>query len=128
MLFTYFAPMFCKLRWMRVLVFALMVLGCKKEAPKGPPPEVLSQEKMVALQVKLQLAEALVSGHRLRMDTSLYLFHRLKDSIFVKAGIDTAQYRKSYQWYATNIEYMDSIYKQVNDSLAARKASGNIRF
>jgi hypothetical protein len=113
---------------MRVLVFTFMLLGCKEEAPKGPPQELLSQAQMVELQVKLQLAEALVSGHRLRMDTSLYLFHRIKDSIFVKAGVDTALYRKSYQWYANNIEYMDAIYRQVNDSLAARKASGNIRF
>jgi len=123
----YFWPMFFNKSFLTLLGFVLL-LSCKEETTISPPSNILPHSKMVKVQVDLQLAEALVSNTHIRIDTATFLFHRLKDSIFVKNKIDTAMYRKSYTWYATHIEFMDAIYKEVNDSLAARKSTGNIRF
>ena len=111
-----------------LLGLLLLLFSCQQEEKTGPPADVLPIEKTVQIQVQLQLAEAMVANTHARMDTATFLFHRMKDEIFAKNKVDTAAYCKSYFWYASNIEYMDAIYKAVNDSLAVRKSSKNIRF
>ncbi len=120
--------MFLAKPWSGLLGLLLLLFSCQEQEKTGPPADVLPIEKMVQIQLQLQMAEAMVSNSHTRMDTATYLFHRMKDEIFAQNKVDTAMYRKSYVWYASNIEYMDAIYKVVNDSLAARKSAKNIRF
>jgi hypothetical protein len=113
---------------MRKPLFACLIVvtfACV-EAPK-PPEGTLSKEKMVKILMDIHIAEAKTGRLTFRsVDSSKVLFRRLELDIFKKHNVDTATYRKSFEFYLQNTTYLDEIYAAVVDSLSYRESIGNM--
>lgn len=99
-------------------------MSCKQKP--AIPSDVLAQDKMPLLIAELQLVESQVARLNLQnFDSSKVAFKYLEHKTLAKYGVDTAQYRKSYEFYATYPEYMQEIYDKAVKLLEAKKDSTN---
>ncbi|MCS7017574.1 MAG: DUF4296 domain-containing protein [Cytophagales bacterium] len=103
----------------RLCVVAL--IGCaindKQEVPKGTLP----MSKMAAILADIHLAEAAVALQGLTFQDALSRYDHYEREIMRRHQTDTATYRQSYQFYASNSQYLADLMKQVTDTLYARK-------
>lgn len=109
---------------MRKHVFAgliVVAMACVKEPQ--PPPDTLSKDQMISLLIDIHLAEAKVGRLPFRSpDSSRVLFSKMELDIFKKHYVDTATYRRSFEFYLQNTAYLDAIYAAVIDSLSYRES------
>lgn len=97
-------------------------MGCSQQP--AIPADVLPKEKMPLLVAELELAETKVSRMNLQhFDSSKVAFRYLEDQILAKYKLDTAQYYKSYRFYASYPEYMFGIYEEALKLVEAKKDS-----
>ncbi len=109
---------------LRRAIFALVVLsGCLPEA-KAPDAQNISQDsllspkQMVELIVDLHIAEArAVQGRINGADTVQAFYNELVAQAFKKNKTDSSVYNKSFRYYSTKPNILDSIYTDVVDSL-----------
>ncbi|PWJ44663.1 uncharacterized protein DUF4296 [Sediminitomix flava] len=97
-----------------------MLTACdsKPEAPE----DILPEDKMKAILIDMHLAEASVSVQNQAPAKGTALYEKLEKEIFVTHAVDSAVFNKSQQYYLENdLEAMQSIYKQVTDSLKSRQ-------
>jgi hypothetical protein len=106
-------------------VFVFLTVACI-ERPV-PPAGTLTQSQMVQILVDIHIAEAKVGHFSFRnIDSSKALYRRYEQDIFKKHGVDTTTYRKSFEFYLENTQYLDDIYSAVIDSLSYRESIGKI--
>lgn len=111
-------------RFFIALLVSLTVACVKREEP---PPGTLTPEQMVKILIDVHLAEAKAMHFNLRSTDSIHFFYsQLEKDVFKKHRVDTATYRKSFQFYAEHTEYMDEIYQSVIDSLTVREKTGKL--
>ena len=109
-----------------LFVCLMLVTFACVEAPK-PPEGTISKEKMVKILMDIHIAEAKVGRLSLRsVDSSKLLFRRMELKIFKKHNVDTAIYRKSFEFYLQNTTYLDEIYAATVDSLSYRESIGKM--
>ena len=100
------------IKWAVMLIF----LSCS-ENPK-PPKDILGQEKMAKILVDIHLAESRVSKMSLQsMDSSVVVFNKLQKDIWTNHDVDSSLYNRSYAYYASNPEAMNSLYEIVTQGL-----------
>lgn len=88
------------------------------DAPAGLIPET----QMVRFLKDVHVAEQRVTDLRLQsQDSALIVFKRLEADLYRRHGIDTVDYRRSYQYYAARPERFKVIYQAVVDSLLAEE-------
>jgi hypothetical protein len=113
---------------MRKYVFACLIvvsMACVKEPL--PPPNTLSKDQMINILIDIHLAEAKVGRLPFRsLDSSKALFRKMELDIFKKHQVDTATYRKSFEFYLNNTSRLDEIYAAVIDSLSYRESTGKM--
>jgi hypothetical protein len=113
---------------MKKYLFACLILvtvACVEEPT--PPEGTISKEKMVKILMDIHIAEAKVGRLTFRsVDSSKLLFKRMELDIFKKHQVDTATYRKSFEFYLQNTSYLDEIYATVVDSLSYRESIGKM--
>ena len=94
----------------------LLFLSCSENSK--PPQDILGQEKMAEILVDIHLAESRVSKMNLHsMDSSVVVFNKLQKDIWAKYEVDSSLYNKSYAYYASNPEAMNSLYEIVTQRL-----------
>jgi len=104
------------------LLTAIILFGCQKE--KKIPAGILSQERMVALEIEFQLLEARLKLLAVDRDSGMILYEVFSKEILEKLEVDRKQYEESYIYYMEDIEGMDLIYAAVVDSLSLRERLG----
>ena len=106
------------------LLCMFVLLSCDNE-PKittfaQKPQNLVNQDKMKILLTEIHLAEAQVDVFKrmntLHQDTARAVFNEFQKKIFLKNKIDSLDFDKSYEYYVRSLQ-MDSIYKQVTDTL-----------
>jgi len=101
----------------------VMLAGCSgndtQEAPKGTLP----MPKMAAIIADIHLAESAVALQGLTFQEALSRYDRYEREIMRRHQTDTAAYRKSYQFYASDSYRLADLMKQVTDTLNARQAA-----
>lgn len=103
---------------MRTIKWALVLALLSCVGNPKPPNDILSKEKIAEMLVDIHLAEARVSKMNLgSMDSSVVVFNKLQQEIWAKHEVDSALYKKSYAYYASNPEEMGSVYEIVTQNL-----------
>jgi hypothetical protein len=101
----------------------LIILLCAS-ACVGPPPipsNVLPREKMAAILVDVHLNQVYVNRMNFGTgDSSQVAYNQLEKEIFAKHKVDTAQYKRSFMFYASTPDYMIEIYDKVTKDLEAK--------
>ena len=104
----------------------LTVAAACVERPQ-PPPGTLSQAQMVQILADVHVAESKATRFNFRsIDSTSVLYDHYERAIFRKHRVDTATYRRSFDFYLKHTEYMDEIYRAVVDTLAQREKKGKL--
>lgn len=94
----------------------LFVFSCT--GTSKPPADILSKEKIAEILVDIHMAESRVAKMNLRsMDSSVVVYNKLQQDIWAKYDVDSALYKKSYAYYASNPEEMSGVYEIVTQNL-----------
>ncbi|MGB3619287.1 MAG: DUF4296 domain-containing protein [Catalinimonas sp.] len=107
---------------LRAVVLCVLCAACAPD--NNPPDDLIPSEEMVDLLVEIHLAEGKASTARLRADSAALFFRYLQQQTLEARGIDTARYRRSYDYYVQQVEQLDDIYAAVVDSLGVIQSRG----
>ncbi len=103
-----------------VFVFViLMGLACvnKNDAPEN----IMTKQEMINFLIDLHIVEAKIGLSRIQNDSVKLFFPKIEDELYQKHQISDSLYKKSYQYYLSNISDMEEIYAAVVDSLSLRE-------
>ncbi|MEX8546964.1 MAG: DUF4296 domain-containing protein [Mucilaginibacter sp.] len=121
------------MRFYKILFsFIVLFLGaCNKD---NAPANLIGKEKFVPLMVDVHLADGYLGAGTQIPDSLSYRGNGLYMAIFKRYGVDSAQFRKSFQYYSYHLNDMNDIYKEVvarlkakNDSLVKLQAAEEMR-
>jgi Domain of unknown function (DUF4296) len=119
-------PFKSQLNQVLCLWLCMTMLACGSAEDKAPA-DLLTPTQMVPLLIDIHLAESKTNMLRLSSsDSSLAAYRFLERGIFKKYKIDTARYRRSFQYYAAHPKDFQKIYEEVETQLKAREKSGKI--
>lgn len=109
-------------RYSVVLLLGTLLFACSKV-----PDEILSEKEMQAVQVDMQLAEAIISLNSKDFPDNAHK-EALYQSIFRKYGITEAEYDSSLVWYGRHLDIYMKVYDRVLADLNKRqKALGDVQ-
>lgn len=89
------------------LLLGTLLIACSKV-----PDDILSEKKMQAVQIDMQLAEAMISIDGKNFPDDSYK-EALYQSIFRKHDITEAEYDSSLVWYGRNLDIYMKVYDRV---------------
>lgn len=105
-----------------VVLIGLLSCVSNQEAPE----DILEKDKLAEILTDIHLAEARVAKMNLgSMDSSVVVFNKLQQDIWVKHSVDSALYKKSYAFYASNPELMTKLYETVKEKLQSSDTTLN---
>lgn len=95
------------------LAFGLILLGCNR-LKDGAPNDLIDADKMARILVELHKTEAITSRLSFNtFDSSKVAFDYLETQVLEKFEVDSSQYRRSYEYYASNPDEFVRIYETV---------------
>lgn len=104
------------------ILIGVLCVACSK-VPGG----ILSEKKMQAIQLDMQLAESMVSVHSKEYSEPAQK-EALFESVFRKHGITEAQYDSSLIWYGKNLDIYMKVYDRMLAELNKRqKEMGDVQ-
>ena len=116
------------------ILFSFIVLflaACNKD---NAPDNLIDKEKFVPLMVDVHMADGYLGAGTQIPDSLSYRGNGLYTAIFKKYNVDSAQFRKSFQYYSYHLNDMNDIYKEVvarlkakNDSIVKVQAAEEMR-
>ena len=104
----------------KVFLALLVLLGCGKEQ-EDLPPNLLSQEQMVAFLIDTHMIEGQLQAARIDRDSAGAVYQGIEADLYEKHQIDSQQFVESYHYYLANVEQLSDIYDAVIDSLSLRE-------
>ncbi|MCU0390908.1 MAG: DUF4296 domain-containing protein [Thermoflexibacter sp.] len=104
-----------------ILIFWLSILfyACEetKKIEIQKPEKLLSREQMIQILSEVHLAEAGIAMMSIDHQRAIALYKNYHEEILKKHQIDTATYRKNYDYYMQNPLEMEYILTKIEDSL-----------
>ncbi len=100
----------------KILIISIIatVIGCKKV-----PSDVIAPDDMAALMADIHTAEAVVEmNHASYNNDSLKL--TMRQSVYMRHGVNSAQVDSSIAWYGRNIKYYMEVYDKTIEILEHR--------
>lgn len=105
------------------LLCCLLIAACSPGANDQTrrPDNLLPADQMVDILTEVHIAESRVSKLGLTAaDSSALIYRHLEQKIYRKLKVDTAAYRQSYNYYASDPTQLEAIYKEVVKKLQQR--------
>ncbi|HLG34325.1 MAG TPA: DUF4296 domain-containing protein [Bacteroidia bacterium] len=106
-------------------VSVLIFQSCS-HTEKNIPKEIISPDSMVAIMVDVHLAEAAANVNRIN-DSQRFSAGELYPLIFKTHHIDSATFRKSFDYYLNHPDKFNRIYEQVIAELSKRESETNVK-
>jgi len=106
---------------LRIFIFALIFLtGCRKsteEIPRG----IISRDSMIFIMADIHIAEARImkSGSK---SSNRDLRSAYMQKVLTKSGVDTARFRKSFDYYSLHPEIFAEMYEDVVVVISKKQA------
>lgn len=86
---------------------------------EGAPEDLIPPDKMALILLEIHKTETLASRMSYRTyDSAKIAYDYLESNLLKKFDVDTAQYRTSYEYYASNPEQFVRIYEDIEEMLA----------
>ncbi|MCU0428394.1 MAG: DUF4296 domain-containing protein [Cytophagaceae bacterium] len=113
--------------WLFVFLWiSLICISCQQNGKAQPAGEILSEEKMVQVMVKLHVLEAMMTL-RIKNDTSVATYQHLEKQLLKEEGIDYELFKSSRTFYEQDPAVMDKLYEAVVDSLNVLEQKKQLR-
>ncbi len=103
------------MRLLPVIILGLSVCLACRDKPK--PEGILNQAEMVQALKALYIAEEHVSRFGLKPDSSRKFFRRLEVRVFDQLDIDSAQFRRSFDYYVLHRDEWEKVFSALVDTL-----------
>lgn len=105
------------------LVVTVFSCSRNKGSKDGTPPEnIVSAKEMTKIMVDVLLAESTVGVTEVKYKNQEYYTRRYYNFILKKHNITIEQFRKSYSYYASDVEKMLKIMTDVVDTLSEKQS------
>lgn len=102
------------------LITIVLFVGCSNLPT--PPNGTIEVDKMAQILADIHLTEAKLSKLSFQnYDSSKVAYRELERRLFKKHSVDSLTYRKSFDFYTTQPEYMVKIYEKVDKVLEEKK-------
>jgi len=108
----------------KICFLILLLTSC--QGKKNIETNILSPNQMAKVLIEIHLAESQIPHLALLPDSAQQIYRTFEKKVFDKAGIDSATYYQSYQYYLNRIEEFEKIYAVVIDSLVYRESRMDI--
>ena len=105
------------------ILFSLLLLflvACRRDAA---PDNLIEEDRFVPILVDIHLADGYLSSKPQLPDSLSYYGNGMYAAIFKRHEVDSAQFKKSFQYYSRHLEQMGRIYKDVVEQLTAKSDS-----
>ncbi|HYG18442.1 MAG TPA: DUF4296 domain-containing protein [Ohtaekwangia sp.] len=109
-----------------IVMIMLLAVSCG-ERETGPPPDLLSREKMVAVMVEMYVVEEKTTRLELPSDSSKKVFDLLKARLYTKTGVADSTFKKSFDYYMNRPQDMELIYTALVDTLNLKEQRATVR-
>lgn len=103
----------------------LLLQSCSRKE-ESVPKEIISPDSMVAIMVDVHLAEAAGNVNRIN-DTHRFSAGELYPLIFKTHHIDSATFRKSFDYYLEHPKQFNKIYEKVLNELSRMESEPNVK-
>ena len=102
-----------KLFFMSLFLCGITLTSCSKKEEKIPK-NILSKEKMIAVMVDVQMAEASIQNRSLSItDSTKLIAAGYYKNLFEKNKITEQQFRESFLYYSHHLDLLNKIYEEV---------------
>lgn len=102
------------------LTTIVLFVGCS--TLPTPPNGTIEVDKMAEILAEVHLTESKLSKLSFQnYDSSKVAYRELEKRLFKKYSVDSLTYRKSFDFYTTQPEYMVKIYEKVDKILEEKK-------
>ena len=98
----------------------LFLIACHHDSK---PDNLIEQDQFIPLLVDIHIADGYLSTKPQMPDSLSYYGNGLYDAVFKKHHVDSAQFKKSFQYYSLHLTEMSRIYKAVFEKLSAKNDS-----
>jgi hypothetical protein len=105
------------------LMILLIILASCKEKQPDERKNVLSQEQLSSLLIKVYLAEAVAEGLPYARDSSIKYFVPFEQKLLKSKNIPDSVLKKTYQYYIAHPKELEKVYDIVIDSLTLKEQS-----
>lgn len=116
------------------ILFSLILLFLCACNRNNAPKTLVEKEKFIPLLVDVHLADGYLGTGQQMPDSLSYRGNGLYAAIFRRYNVDSAQFKKSFQYYSSHLDDMKDIYKEVlarltakNDSIVKYQAAEEMR-
>ena len=105
--------------------YVLLLQSCSRKE-ESVPEEIISPDSMVVIMVDVHLAEAAANVNRIN-DSQRFSAGELYPLIFKTHHIDSATFRKSFDYYLNHPDKFNRIYEQVIAELSKQESETNVK-
>ena len=98
--------------------FVLILTSCNT---KKTEQKILTAEEMASVLTDIYILEGKLNALRIPKDSSEYLFKTIEPTIFAEHGIDSTDYKRSFESYLTDYKKLNRVFELVVDSLSNRE-------
>jgi len=103
-------------RLIKVLITAVLLIGCKAKTPAG----IIEPDRMQKILYDIHVADGYVSTIAMP-DSAKKVASSYYKGIYKKFGTDSAEYTRSMNYYYANPAELDKIYKNIFSKLEMQK-------
>jgi len=103
------------------IIILLAVLFGDCSGKEGTPKGVLSRQQMTHLLIQVHLLETKVARLGLTPDSAEVVYQHFEKLILQRAGVDSATFAGSFEYYSANPRLFTKVYNAVVDSLLERE-------
>lgn len=111
-----------KISTKKIIFLITIVLFVRCSTLPTPPSGTIEVDKMAQILAEVHLTESKLSKLSFQnYDSSKVAYRELESRLFKKYSVDSLTYRKSFDFYTTQPEYMVKIYEKVDKILDEKK-------
>lgn len=100
----------------------LIFFGACNALKEGAPADLIPSDKMALILLEVHKTETMSSRMSFKtFDSAKVAYDYLELKIFEKFNVDSSQYRRSYEFYATNPDEFVKIYENIEAMLEKEK-------
>ena len=111
-----------KISTKKIFFLITIVLFVRCSTLPTPPSGTIEVDKMAQILAEVHLTESKLSKLSFQnYDSSKVAYRELESRLFKKYSVDSLTYRKSFDFYTTQPEYMVKIYEKVDKILDEKK-------
>lgn len=107
------------MRFLAVISFWVLLFGCKSEIKRFPEPEnLVPRDTMVMILQDLTVIEAYITDKYPQVNRYQKWMVKSGDGVLKKYNVSFKRFDQSLNYYGSRQDLMQSIYTEVQDSLA----------